>query len=264
MNIYKYETRKKIIPTSIWIICLGFFIFIFYSIFETMGSSVMTDMLDEFPEAFLKAFGMSDNFSTIIGYTAMICIYIVLCSAIFSCNLGLNMVSVEERDLTADFLIPKPITRNRILTTKLLAALTHMLIFSVMNSIICYTGIEIFKNGQEYSFLTFLLMMLGIFIIGVLFFTIGLFISVILKKMGSPLSFSLGLSFGFFILNSFDTILEGTFIKYFIPYDYFEFGYIIENTAFKTYGIFISIGLIITFISSSYLLYNRRDIATAM
>ena len=173
-------------------------------------------------------------------------------------------MSVEERDLTADFLIPKPITRNRILTTKLLAALTHMLIFSFMNSIICYAGIEIFKNEQEYSLLTFVLMMLGIFIIQILFFTMGLFISVILKKMGSPLSFSLGLSFGLFILNSFDTILEGTFIKYFIPYDYFEFGYIIENTAFKTYGVVISIGLIIAFILGSYLLYNKRNIATAM
>lgn len=264
MNIYKYETIKKLISTSIWIVSLGVFIFIFYSVFETMGSSAMTDMLDEFPEAFLKAFGMNDNFSTIIGYTAMISIYIVLCGAIFSCNLGLNAVSVEERDLTADFLIPKPITRNRILTTKLLAALTHMLIFSIINSVVCYAGIKVFNNGQEYSFPTFFLMMLGIFIIQVLFFTIGLFISVILKKMGSPLSFSLGLSFGLFILNSFDTILENTFIKYFIPYDYFEFGYIIENTAFKTYGVVVSIGLIIAFISVSYLLYNKRNIATAM
>lgn len=264
MNIYKYETRKKLISTLIWMVSLGFFIFSFYSIFEIMDNIAMTDMLEEFPEAFLKAFGMSDNFSTIIGYTAMISIYIVLSGAIFSCNLGLNAVSVEERDLTADFLIPKPITRNRILTAKLLAALTHMLIFSFMNSIMCYAGIEIFKNEQEYSLPTFVLMMLGIFIIQILFFTIGLFISVILKKMGSPLSFSLGLSFGLFILNSFGTILEGTFIKYFIPYDYFEFGYIIENIAFKTYGVVISIGLIIAFISGSYLLYNKRNIATAM
>ncbi len=264
MNIYKYEVKKKLISTLIWIISLSIFIFIFYSVFETMGSNVINEILDEFPEAFLKAFGMNDNFSTIIGYTAMICIYIVLCGAIFSCNLGLNAVSIEERDLTADFLITKPVTRNRILTTKLLAALTHILIFIVMNSVICYAGIEAFKNGQEYSFFTFLLIMLGIFIIQVLFFTIGLFISVILKKMESPLSFSLGLSFGFFILNSFDTILEDTFIKYLIPYDYFEFGYIIENTAFKTYGFVVSIGLIIAFISGSYLLYNKRYIATAM
>ncbi len=157
MNIYKYETRKKLISTLIWIICMSIFILIFYSVFETMGSSAMADMFDEFPEAFLKAFGMSDNFSTIIGYTAMICIYIVLCGAIFSCNLGLNAVSIEERDLTADFLISKPVTRNRILTAKLLAALTHMLIFSVMTSVISFAGIEVFKNGQEYLFSIFLL-----------------------------------------------------------------------------------------------------------
>ena len=235
---------------------------IYFTILKMINNT--DDAEDLTNEAFLKAFGMSDNFSTIIGYTAMISVYIVLCGAIFSCNLGLNAISVEERDLTADFLISKPVTRNRILTAKLLAALTHMLIFSVVNSIILYTGIEVFRNGQEYSFSVFLLMILGIFIIGVLFFTVGLFISVVLKKMGSPIAFSLGLSFGFFILNSFDILLEDTFIKYFIPYDYFEFGYIIENAAFKTYGIIASIGLIIAFISGSYLFYSKRDIATAM
>ena len=36
------------------------------------------------------------------------------------------MVSVEERELTADFLLAKPVGRNQILTSKLLAALTAL------------------------------------------------------------------------------------------------------------------------------------------
>lgn len=264
MNIYKYEVKKKLISTFIWILSLAVFLFIFYSMFEVMSSNDMRAMLDQFPEAFLKAFGMSDDFSTVLGYTAMVGIYIVLCGAIFSSGLGLNAVHIEERDMTADFLISKPITRNKIMTAKILAALTHILIFTILNSLMCYIGIEAFKGSQDYSFSTFLLMMLGIFIIQVLFFAMGLFISVALKKMSSPLAFSMGLSFGFFILNSFDTILEDTFIKYLIPYDYFEFSYIIKNGAFKAYGLIISLSLIIAFTIGSYLLYNKRNISTAM
>ncbi len=264
MNIYLYEVKKKLISTAIWVASLAVFSFLFYTMFEAMASDAMNEILAEFDQALLKAFGMSGDFTKILSYTALVSTYVVLCAAIFSCNLGLNAVNVEERDMTADFLIPKPITRSKILNTKILASLTHLLIFSVTNSLVCFIGMELFKGSQEYSFSSFILMMLGIFIIQVLFFIIGLFISVALKKMQSPLPFSMGLAFGLFILNSFDTILEDTIFKYMIPYDYFEFQYIIDNSAFKTYGLIVSLVLIAVLTLGSYLLYNRRNIATAM
>ena len=264
MNIYLYEIKKKMVSTLIWVSSLAVFSILFYTMFEAMASEVMADLLADFDQTFLKAFGMEGDLSTIISYTAMISVYIVLCAAIFSCNLGLNAVHIEERDMTADFLIPKPVTRNKILTVKILAAATHMLLFSIANSLACYAGMEIFKGNQEYSFLTFALLMLAIFIVQLLFFVIGLFISVALKKMESPLPFSMGLAFGLFILNSFDTILEDTFFRFIIPYDYFEFHYIVEHSSYKTYGMIISLVLIVSLTLGSYLLYNRRNIATAM
>ncbi len=264
MNIYLFETKKKLVSTAIWVSSIVVFLLIFYSVYGTMSSGVMDDILKQFPEAFLKAFGMSGDMSTVLGYTAMVGVYLALFGAIYSSGLGLDAVHIEERDMTADFLVPKPVSRNKIMTAKILAALTHMVIFALFNVLSCYAGIEIFASGNEYSLKIFWLMMLGVFILQLLFFAMGLFISVTLKKMDSPAAFSMGLAFGFFVLNSFDTILNDTIIRYFVPYDYFEFQYIIENSAFKTYGLIISLVMIAALTTGSYMQYNKRNIQTAM
>ncbi|TFG47141.1 MAG: hypothetical protein E4H31_00405 [Dehalococcoidia bacterium] len=264
MNIFKYEVSKKLLSTLIWIVSLGVFVYITFAFFQSFQGSSFTDILDSFPDAFKKAFGMDQDLSTILGYFAFVGIYLFLAGAIFSSNLGLNAVSVEERDLTADFLISKPVTRARIVTAKLLAGLSHLLIFTVAMGLVCFAGMETYGGGQEYSMNAFLLIMVGLFILQVLFFAFGFWLSVLMKRMDSPLPFSMVLSIGLYVLYSFDSIIKDTFIKYLVPYDYFDLGYIIENEAFNTSGLAISIGVIVVSIVSGYLLYNRRNIATAM
>ena len=264
MNIFKYEVMKRMGTTLIWILSLGVYIYATFAFFEAFQGSAFTDILANFPDAFKKAFGLERDLSTILGYFAFIGIYLFLAGAIFSSNLGLNAVSVEERDLTADFLVSKPVTRNRIVTAKLLAGLTHLLLFNIAMGLVCWAGIESFGGDQEYSMNAFLLVMAGLLIFQLFFYAIGFIISVLLKHMDSPLPFSLGLSVGLYILYSFDAVIRDTPIKYLVPYDYFNLGYIIENEAFKTSGLVISVGVILLSVAGGYVLYNRRDIATAM
>lgn len=264
MNIFKYEVLKRLGTTLIWIVSLGLFIYVTFAFFESFQGSSFTDLLEGFPDAFKKAFGLEQDLSTILGYFSFLAIYLFLSGAIFSSNLGLNAVSVEERDLTADFLISKPVTRNRIVTAKMLAGLVHLLLFNVAMGLICYAGIESFRGDQEYSMQAFLLIMGGLFIFQLLFYAVGFILSVLMKRMDSPLPFSLGLSIGLYVLYSFDAVLQDTPIKYIVPYDYFNPGDIITNEAFQTTGLVISIGVIMLSVAAGYVLYNRRDIATAM
>ncbi|ADJ26583.1 putative ABC-2 type transport system permease protein [Dehalogenimonas lykanthroporepellens BL-DC-9] len=264
MNIFKFETGKRLATTLIWIVSVGFFIYITFAFFESFQGAAFSDILDNFPEAFKRAFGLTHDLSTILGFFGLIGIYLFLAGAIFSSHLGLNAVSVEERDLTADFLISKPVTRNRILTAKISAGLVHLVIFNIAMGLICWAGMESFGGGQDYSMKAFLLIMGGLFIFQLLFYAIGLIISVLLKRMDSPLPFSLGLSVGLYIMYSFESVIADTPLKYLVPYDYFDLAYIIENEAFKTYGLVVSLAVITAGIVGGYILYNRRDIATAM
>ena len=264
MNIYRYEFRKRLGSTLIWVVSLGVYTYFTFAFFQSFNDPSMLELLDSFPDAFKKAFGLDQDLSSILGYFAFVGIYLFLAGAIFSAGLGLNAVSVEERDLTADFLIAKPVTRNRIVTAKLLAGLTHILIFNLSMGLVSYFGMESFKGEQSYAMSTFLLIMGGLFIFQVLFFSFSFLLSVLMKRMDNPLPFSLGLSIGLFVLYSFDALIKDTPIKYLVPYDYFDLGYIIQNDAFKASGLIISLVVIAASIVAGYSLYNRRNIATAM
>ena len=264
MNIFTYEIKKRLATTLIWIVSLGIFIYITFAFFESFQGTGFTDILDSFPDAFKKAFGLEQDLSTILGYFGFVGIYLFLAGAIFSSHLGLNAVSVEERDLTADFLISKPVKRNRIMTAKISAGLVHLALFNIAMGLTCWAGMESFGGGQDYSMKAFLLIMGGLFIFQLLFYAVGLLISVLLKRMDSPLPFSMGLSIGLYILYSFESVIADTPLKYLVPYDYFDMGYIIDNEAFKTSGLVISLAVIAVGIVGGYILYNRRDIATAM
>ena len=264
MNIFIYEIRKRLLSTFVWIIIIVLFTWMSMTMFEAFADQTVAAMFDNFPDAFKKAFGMDSDISTILGYFGFISVYIFLCGAIFASNLGLTAVAIEERDLTADFLISKPITRTRILSLKLLGALVHMLLYNLLIGFCCLAFIEAYKGGREYSLEAFLLIFLGSFIFQLLFLSLGLFISVVLRRMESPLPYSLGISFGLYILGSFDALLDKTFLRFLIPYDYFDVRYIVEHAAYKTYGLITSIVLIALFSGAGYVLYRKRNIATAM
>ena len=63
------------------------------------------------------------DLATVLGYFGLVFLFVQLCLAIQAANYGFALVSVEEREWTADFLLAKPVGRSQIMTSKLLAAL---------------------------------------------------------------------------------------------------------------------------------------------
>ena len=120
------------------------------SIFSGFASEAedLNEILAEFPEEFLIAFGMNGiDMSTVLGFFGIALLFCQMCVAIQAANYGFALVSVEERDLTADFLLSKPVGRSRILTSKLLAALTSLAITNIVVWIGSFVFISLF--GME-------------------------------------------------------------------------------------------------------------------
>ena len=66
----------------------------------------MNEMMEKFPEELLIAFGMNNmNYATVLGYISFYFLFIQLCLAIQAGNYGFGLVSIEENELTADFLV---------------------------------------------------------------------------------------------------------------------------------------------------------------
>ena len=146
-----------------WSIAISLLILIYMSIYPGFASDaeLLNDVMAEFPEEFLMAFGMDGiDLSTVLGFFGITLLFSQICVAIQAANYGFALVSVEERELTADFLLSKPVGRTKILTSKLLAALTSLAITNMVIWISSFGFINIFRDGRPYETKTLVLLLL--------------------------------------------------------------------------------------------------------
>jgi len=137
-----------------WSIAVIAIIFLMMSIFSSFAedAALMEETLASFPPELLAAFGMTDlDMASVLGYFSFIFVFVQICLAIQAANYGFSLVSVEERELTADFLLAKPVGRNQIMTSKLLSALTALAITNIVVWITSLAAINLFRDGREYD-----------------------------------------------------------------------------------------------------------------
>lgn len=264
LNIFKYEFKTYYQSIFIWVISLAAITFIMFSFFPTFGSdaSIMEKILENYPEEMLKAFGMSGGLplSSVLGYLVFVFAFVQLFLAIQSSNYGFSILSIEEREFTADFLMSKPVSRISILSAKFIAALLALIITNIFVCIIMFAAIEMFKNGQVYEVSHLLILLSSMIMFQLFFLSIGMLVSVLTKRIRSVLAFSMGLSFGMYMINAIGAIIGGNIMTYISPFSHFEPGYILEYGKYDMSLVPISIIIILVSIVGTYVLYPRRDI----
>ncbi|KJS86413.1 MAG: ABC transporter, partial [Peptococcaceae bacterium BICA1-8] len=125
MNVFIREMKSNRKSLIIW--CIGIFLLIASSMGKYAGLSAsgqsMNELLAQMPKSFQAIMGIGTfDLSTPIGYYGVLFAYLVVMATIHATMLGANIISKEEREKTAEFLFAKPVSRNRIITSKLLAS----------------------------------------------------------------------------------------------------------------------------------------------
>lgn len=266
MNIYLHELKMKTKSIITWSISLVFMITLYLSAFSVIGAdtAIMTATMANFPPELLMAFGMENmDFGSIMGFYGVVFLFCQILLAIQASNYGFSLVSIEERELTADFLLAKPITRNTILNNKLLAALTALTVSNVVVWITSFAVIAILDTG-EYESKGLILLLLSIVVFQLFFLSVGMVISLLMKRVRSVTPLSMALAFGMYLLNAFAGMLGEETFELISPFKHFEPNFIISNTAYDTPLVFFPIVVIVISIAASYWLYNRRNIASAI
>jgi ABC-2 type transport system permease protein len=267
MNIYMHEFKMLFRSALIWSLSIGLAIFFFLSIYPSIGADVglINEMMQSFPEEFLVAFGMTDmDWSNILGFYGFVFAFIQICLAIQAANYGFSSVSVEERDLTADFLLAKPVSRPKIMTSKLLAAVTGLTITNAVVWVSSFVFLRVFSGGMPYETKPLLLLMLSNAVFQLLFFSVGMVISLLMKRVRSVTPLSMGLAFGLYLLNAFGGMIGEDTLEILSPYNHFEPNYILKNAAYDLPLALISVVAIVVSIAGSYVLYARRNIRSAV
>ncbi|HBY08696.1 MAG TPA: hypothetical protein DEH22_13275 [Chloroflexi bacterium] len=200
------------------------------------------------------------DMSTVLGFFALAFLFCQICLAIQAANYGISLLSVEERELTADFLLAKPVGRTQILTSKLLSVFTGLTITNVIVWVSSFVFLNIYKNGQEINTNALLMLLLSIVLFQLFFLTVGMVISLLVKRVRSVTTFSMALVFGLYILTAFSGMMGGTSLEIISPFKQFEPNYIIKNSAYDTPLVLLSVAVTLISIVGSYILYQRRNI----
>ena len=263
-NIFKYELKMYTKSILIWatsIACVIMMIMVFYPTFSS-DMTLLNKMLENYPKELLKAFGMAGTLSLadILGYFAFTFTFLQLMLAIQAGNYGFSILSVEEREFTADFLMSKPVARKNIITAKFFAAFSALLICNIVTWLSSILAIELFRGNNTYELKPLLILLSTTLIFQLFYMTVGMLISVILKRVRNVLSFSLGLAFSTYILNTVRAIIGGDTLGLFTPFYHLEPNYILEHASYNLPLAFIPIITIIVSLFMTYILYMKRDI----
>lgn len=262
MNIFLQEIKMLLKANVIWTIALIFVMSLFMVLFSMLQSDfdAFYDMVGNFPEFVQGALGFNSmNIATVLGFYGFALVYIYLIAAIQAMNYGMTVVSQELSQNVADFLLTKPVTRTDILKAKLTAVVAHLLDTNITYTLATYILLSIVKTA-DFSIKTFLLLQFSIFIFQLLFAAIGIFLAVFLKRIKSVLPVTLGVVFGFFIIDLLNQSLGDVKLSYFSPFAYFKPSYIINNESFDLVYLIIAIALIIILTVITFIRYHRRDI----
>ncbi len=262
-TIYLFELRTKLRSVIIWSVSIVALILIFGSLFSSMAdqAQMMNALLEKFPAGLKAAFGLNNyDFSSVLGYFSFLFVFVQLCVAIQAGNYGFGLVSVEESELTADFLLSKPVSRVQVLTSKLLAALTCLIATDLVIWAVGLGSIALFSGGRVYDMGRLLLMLSSIVIFQLFFLSVGLVISLLVKRIRNVTPYALGLAFGAYILNAFSGVFQDIKLEYITPFRHLDPSYIISNGSLNTPLVLINVTVTVISIAVTYWLYTRRDI----
>lgn len=260
MTIYLHEIRQGRISLAIWTFAIAFLLGICVFLFPEIQSE-MGDIGDAFASmgSFTAAFGMDRlNFGTLIGYYAIECGNVLgLGGALYASLAGILVLSKEEKDRTAEFLFSHPVSRTRVLASKLAAVLTQVVILNAV--VLCVALVSVVAIGEEIPWEELLLMHAAYFILQIELACVCFGLSAFLQKGSAGVG--LGLAFVLYFLNLIANMTDSvSFLKYFTPFGYCEAADIIENGCLDTTLIALGMFCAVVFVVIGFWWYRRKDI----
>jgi ABC-2 type transport system permease protein len=267
MNIFFHELKSYLKSVGIWSVANFLIILVYFSAFTTISAEAaeMEAMMASFPQELLIAFGMNDmDFASLLGFFGVVFLFCQVCLAIQASNYGFALVSIEERELTADFLLPKPISRTKILSAKLLAAFLALTVTNLSVWASSFFVVDLNRNGRELDVGTLVLILSTIVLFQLFFLSAGVIISLLMKRVRSVIPLSMALSFGMYILNIFGTMVGEDKLEIISPFRHFDPNYILANGSYDLPLVMISVTVIVIAIPISYYLYGKRNITAAV
>lgn len=262
MNIFIRELKANFKSLLIWGVIVLLFIWIGFSKFTAYyGNPELLAIFDSMPAAVMAAFQFEAfNLTTVTGFFGVMFIYFALILSIAAAMWGSDIITKEVRDKTVEFSLTLPVSRGRLVTAKILAALVNCI--GLMLITIAGVLLHIGKYQPDAEFFAFMrLSMVAIFIMQLIFLALGIFLACALKqhKRASSTAVSIILATYFIsVIIGLDDKLDP--LKYISPFAYFNPAELLHGARFEPIFLALAAGIIALSIIGAYAAYARRDL----
>ncbi|MBO4211293.1 MAG: ABC transporter permease subunit [Oscillospiraceae bacterium] len=260
MSIVKHELRLGRLSLGIWAGGIGFLLAICVLIFPEMKDQMqtLTEAMSSMG-ALTTAFGMDRlNYGTLIGYYAIECGNILgLGGALYAALCAVSILSREERERTAEFLLTHPISRQKIVGEKLLAVFLQI---TALNGLIYLLSLaSMAVTGEAIAWKELNLLHLAYYLCQLTLGGICFGLSAFLRK--GSVGVGLGLAVLAYALNLIANITESAkFLKYFTPFGWCEGAEILEQGHLDSGKLAVGAAMALLGIGLAFWHYTKKDI----
>ena len=241
------KTEKK--AFLIWAVSLTvtllLFLFMYPSILKE--KEAYEKILAVYPKEVLEAFAIElDTLLSFHGYLGYVYGYLLLALGIYSMRLGLTAIGKEISRNTSEFLFTKPVKRSRVLLEKGLAAFFLMVLLTFF-LLLAALFMENLYAEERNPGITFLIVF-SAFFLQMLFYSLGLLIGIMKRKVRFFSSSAIGVVSFFYILSMVSQVLQKDYLRFAAPFRYFDVSEIMRSASYD------KVFLLFTLILTSFLL----------
>ena len=266
-NIYWHELRRKAHSVLYWSLGIVALNLLYMSIYPGFASQAteLRELMKNFPPELMEAFGLNQvDFAQMLGFYSMIFLMTQIILAIQAGNYGVGLVSAEESERTADFLLAMPVSRWQILNSKLLASLTALLVTQVATWASAFGFIALFHGNHPYDAGVLALILFSTVPFQLFFLSVGLAISQMVRMVRSVTPYSLGLGLGMYTLGAFGNMAGEVKLEWITPFKHFDAAYIVRHHHYDTRLLLLDVIITVAALAFGYWRYLRRDIPTVL
>jgi ABC-2 type transport system permease protein len=262
MNILIRELKANLKSLIIWGVITILFTVVGFSKFSAYyNNPEMTAILNDFPKAMTDALNLKAfNLTTVTGFFGIMFAYYALLLSIAGAMWGSDIISKEERDKTVEFALTLPVTRQRLVTAKIMTAVINSIVLVLITSGIMLVMAQKYQPDREfYSFMS--LGMLALFIMQMIFLAVGIFLGCAMKQYRRAGSIAVSLLLATYFLSIISSLNKNLeFLKYFSPFKYFDPVKLLHESKLDILFVGLAVAIIAVSLVGAYVSYAKRDL----
>ena len=262
LAIFKQEMKLNLKSLLIWALTVGGLGFICVLMYKSMEGDVM-EMADSFSNmgAFSEAFGMSTlSIATLAGFFATeVGTVHGLGSAMFAAFLASCMLSKEEDGHTGEFLYSLPVSRWKAVTSKCLAVIINIVLFTLICGIFYALGFVCL--GEDVMWKELIRFLLCMLFMNVEVASLALLVSAMSQR--NRMGVGLGIALVLYVSDITGRVVPDMKDYLFVePFSFTNASEIFAGLDAPEYSMLIGLIVTVAALAASYAVYLKRDLAS--